>query len=229
MALPADPSFAIVGVNNGTISTFNPCFNAERAWAGKGFSAYVILDPAPGGAHAMESNGPDAYCARTSNVCAGYDWGYNYAAADVSYVADQAAKPKMWWLDIETAEQWPTAAKYQAVNAAIIQGAINAIKHSGQRVGIYSTWYQWGQITGSYIPSGQARTPIWVAGADYVSGDVNSAVSYCSRAASAGNPKDLKSSALGFANGAPWLVQYGYGTSGVLVNPDPDFACGPPG
>ena len=226
MTLPANARFAVVGVNNGTINTFNPCFNSEVAWAAKFLSVYIILDPAPGGNNAMESNGPDAYCAKTSNTCEGYDWGYNYATNDLAFVKSDGLAPRMWWLDIETAERWPTAKKYQAVNAAIIQGAIDAIKHSGHKVGIYSTWYQWGEITGSYVPPG--AIPIWVAGADYVSGDINSAVSYCARALQPGNPGSLKSSAIGFAGGVPWLVQYGYGTTGVLVNPDPDYSCGAP-
>ena len=66
-------------------------------------------------------------------------------------------------MDVETAEGWPTSAAFQPVNAAIIQGALAAIKAAGDIGGIYCTWYQWGEITGSYVPPGQ--TPLWVAGA----------------------------------------------------------------
>ena len=35
----------------------------------------------------------------------------------------RAPSPRIWWLDVETAEGWPTSPAYQPVNAAIIQGA----------------------------------------------------------------------------------------------------------
>ena len=56
----------------------------------------------------MEAKGPRASCARKSNTCEGYDWGYNYAKADMAFVKASGFKPKMWWLDIETGENWPT-------------------------------------------------------------------------------------------------------------------------
>jgi hypothetical protein len=222
--LPGDPSFAIVGTNNGTISGFNSCFAAEAAWAGTNLSVYIILQPAPGGTPVpYEATGPDGFCAATSSECEGYDWGYNYAEDDIAYVRAQGRNPKIWWLDIETAEKWPTAKLFQPVNAAIIQGALAAIKAAGDVGGIYCTWYQWGEITGSYLPQG--GPPIWVPGADTVSGNNLSAKSYCQRALLPGDPSLLSSRSIGFAGGAPWLVQYGYGAS-VRGSVDPDYSCG---
>ena len=78
--LPGAPTYAIVGVNNGTIGTLNSCFAAEAAWAGKKLSVYIILQPAPGGRPVpFESTGPEASCASTNSECEGYNWGYNYA------------------------------------------------------------------------------------------------------------------------------------------------------
>ena len=224
--LPKKHPYAIVGVNNGTIGHFNSCFAAEATWAGPNLSAYIILQAAPGGNPPMEAKGPEASCARKSNTCEGYDWGYNYAKADMAFVKASGFKPKMWWLDIETGENWPTSPADQRVNAAIIQGALDAIKGAGHTAGIYSTWYQWGEITGSYVPPG--RPALWVPGADNPTGDGYSAASFCLRALQPGDPSRLVSSTLGFAGGTPWLVQYGYGGAPTPFGVDPDYACGQP-
>jgi hypothetical protein len=170
-------------------------------------------------------NGPRAACAPTSSLCEGYDWGWNYAEADVSFVRERGFAPRVWWVDVETGEGWPTSAKLQPVNAAIVQGAMDAIRSTGGTVGIYSTWYQWGKITGSYLPSGDP--PIWVAGAFTLSGGSRSAVAYCQRALAPGDPSSLFSTYIGFAGGEPWLVQYGYGTVGAAppTGIDPDYSC----
>jgi hypothetical protein len=221
--LPTGPAFAIVGVNDGTISGFNSCFAAEAAWAAPNLSVYIILQPAPGGKPVpYEATGPKASCATSSSECEGYDWGYNYTKADMAFVQAQDLNPKIWWLDIETAEDWPTSGQFQPVNAAIIQGALDALNGAGKVGGIYCTWYQWGEITGSYVPS--VAPPLWLAGAANLSGGYYSAQSYCLRALSPGDPGLLSSASMGFAGGTPWLVQYGYGAS--LPSPvDPDYSC----
>jgi hypothetical protein len=222
--LPGGPTYAIVGVNNGTIGTLNTCFAAEAAWAGTNLSVYMIVGPAPGGKPVpYESTGPEASCASTSSECEGYDWGYNYAETDIAFAKAQGADPKVWWVDVETAEGWPTSAALQPVNAAIIEGALAAIKGAGDIGGIYCTWYQWGEITGSDVLAGQ--TPLWVAGALNLSDGYYSAQSYCQRALSAGDPATLKSGPIGFAGGVPWLVQYGYANY-APTHIDVDYSCG---
>ena len=79
-----------------------------------------------------------------------------------------------------------TSAAAQPANAAVVQGALDALTGAGKTAGIYCTWYQWGQITGSYMPP--ARVPIWVAGATSLGNGYYSALSYCQRALSAGDP-----------------------------------------
>ncbi len=221
-ALPSSPTFAVVGVNDGHIDDFNPCFVAEAQWAGSNLSVYVILQPVPKTTSSLETTGPDAGCAPTSAVCKAYDWGYNYAQADVAFVRSKGYLPHLWWLDIEVGEGWTTTGAAQPANAAVVQGAMDAVRAAGDQPGIYGTWFQWGLITGSYVPPG--GEPIWVAGAQTLSGGNYSAQSYCQRALQPGDPTTLTSSSLGFAGGAPWLVQYGYGPGSNPV--DPDYACG---
>ena len=222
--LPADPSFGVVGVNNGKINGFDTCFTAQIAWAGANRSMYIIMEPAPGNNPVQETSGPEASCAKTSNTCLGYDWGYNYAMADMAFVKAAGLSPKVWWVDVEIGEQWPTTSVDQPVNAAIIQGALDAIKGAGHIGGVYSTWFQWGEITGSYIPS--TSPPLWVPGANTLTGGDFSAQSFCERALSAGDPSTLASASIGFAGGVPWLVQYGYDGATPPDGVDPDYSCG---
>jgi len=222
--LPADPAFGVVGVNNGKINGFDTCFTAQIAWAGANRSMYIIMEPAPGNNPVQETSGPEASCAKTSNSCLGYDWGYNYAMADIAFVKAAGLSPKVWWVDVEIGEQWPTAPVDQPVNAAIIQGALDAIKGAGHIGGVYSTWFQWGEITGSYIPP--ASPPLWVPGANTLTGGDFSAQSFCERALSAGDPSTLASASIGFAGGVPWLVQYGYDGATPPDGVDPDYSCG---
>ena len=221
--LPADPAFAIVGVNDGTISGFNSCFAAEAAWAGPNLSVYIILQPVPSGAPASnEMTGPRASCAASDSACRAYNWGYNYTQADLAYVRAQGSQPNIWWLDVETAEGWGTSSALKPLNAAVIQGALDALRGAGKVAGVYCTWYQWGEITGSYLPP--VEVPVWVAGAISLSGGYLSAQSYCQRALSPGDPSTLQSAYIGFAGGAPWLAQYPYPPGALPV--DHDYACG---
>ena len=88
------------------------------------------------------------------------------------------------WLDVETGNSWQSGSAGLGMNIADLQGMVAAINHasgtaSAKPVGVYSTGYQWGQITGT--PSaGQAgslaNAPVWIPGARRQSG----AVSNCS-------------------------------------------------
>ena len=76
-----------------------------------------------------------------------------------------------WWLDVETGNSWQTlesaygqSAAYQANDKAAIQGEIAGLQAEGvTTVGVYSTSYQWTQITGG-TGSTFAAIPAWLAG-----------------------------------------------------------------
>lgn len=145
-AFPAKAGFGIVGVNGGRPFTQNPCLAAEWQWAlaNKGAPAYYMnlsnagtADPAGYGASAA------AYA-------------LNYAA---SATGASSAVSHVWWIDVETANTWSSS---QAANAAVVQGALTYLKqHTAKAVGIYSTGYQWGVITGGV----HLGAPVWAAGA----------------------------------------------------------------
>jgi hypothetical protein len=63
-----------------------------------------------------------------------------------------------WWLDIETANTWSSTV---ALNSADIRGMVDFFTGRSVTVGIYSTGFQWNQITGGLT----LGLPNWLAGA----------------------------------------------------------------
>jgi hypothetical protein len=112
-------------------------------------------------------------CDGSNSAACSYDYGWNAAKDSFARAAavTSTAASRTWWLDVETGNSWetlesaygqtPTA---QANDRASIAGAVAALHDAGvATVGVYSTSYQWGQITGG---SGTqfAEQPVWVAG-----------------------------------------------------------------
>jgi hypothetical protein len=117
-----------------------------------------------------------------SPACA-YIYGYDMVAgitteAGVSIVGDAPYFTEVTggslgdqpvWLDVETANSWLSGPDGLAMNIAALQGMVDAVHETGSApVGIYSTAYQWDQITGT--PTGDAagnlvELPVWVPGA----------------------------------------------------------------
>jgi len=166
--LPTNPAFGIVGVSDGLAYGRNPCLATELAWASAapGRPALYMNTGNPGTAstrvnwYAQTSprpcnlTGAEADCA--------YDYGYNGAKQAFEYAAAKGVAPATvaWWLDVETANSWSTDT---SLNRTDIQGSIDYLtQQQVTSVGIYSTGYQWGQITGGLQLPGQ---PDWVAGA----------------------------------------------------------------
>jgi hypothetical protein len=129
-----------------------------------------------------------------SNACA-WQYGYDKATQDVAWLAQEAAAVAAqessvpvptqagsypWWLDVETANTWQTGSSGQQMNVADLQGMMAGLQAAGAgapgQVGVYSTSYQWGQITGTPgattdgIPNSLWGTPDWVPGARTESG-----------------------------------------------------------
>jgi hypothetical protein len=207
---PAKPyTVAIVGVNDGQAFSTNPCLGSEASWAGSAKNLYININ-SPSSVDDTDQSGPAGRCAPGDNGCLAYNYGYNAAANSVAMAANQGVGAPTWWLDVETAgscaSQFPTnGTGYwscdSSLNARTIQGAIDALRHSGVTAGDYSTSYQWGVITGGYAPSGSG-VPNWIAGAD-----PSQTSSWCSGSHD-------------FGGGQPWIIQLA--TSGQY---DRDQAC----
>jgi hypothetical protein len=165
--LPAQPAFGIVGVNDGHPYSDNPCLAGEYRWAAAaGRPGFYLNTANPGpGASIIDWYGqtyPNAACRRGNEAVCAYDYGYRGAAAGFRYALAQvsAGAGHTWWLDVETANIW--SATDRASNLASIAGAIDFLRAQGVVVGVYSTRYQWGRITG-----GASRPDLvnWVPGA----------------------------------------------------------------
>lgn len=113
-----------------------------------------------------------------SQACA-WQYGWNRAVQDVLWLgaaASQvgvsgAASAYPWWLDVETANSWETASGGLANNVADLQGMVAAFAAAGATVGIYSTTYQWGQITGGLSTTTTLNgLQDWIPGARTASG-----------------------------------------------------------
>jgi len=145
-AFPTKTGFGIVGVNNGVPFSQNPCLAAEWQWAlaNKAAPAYYMNISNPG------TSSPSSYGASAAA------YALNYAT---SATGASSATNHVWWIDVETANSWSSS---QAANAAVVQGALTYLKqHTAKSVGIYSTGYQWGVITGGV----RLGAPVWAAGA----------------------------------------------------------------
>lgn len=88
------------------------------------------------------------------------------------------------WLDVETGNSWQTGSSGLSMNVADLNGMVAALRatNSAAAVGVYSTGYQWNQITGT--PTGTAAGDLWGL-ADWVPGATteSNAVSNCGQTA----------------------------------------------
>jgi hypothetical protein len=194
--LPEPGAFAVVGVAGGVAFSGNPCLAAEFAWASRAGARpqlYMNLgDPGPQSPH-WRQPGPRA-CAAADRLCLASNYGANAATDALARARAAGARSARWWLDIEVLNTW---AADPAQNIAVIQGAAATLRSRGATVGVYSTAYQWGQITGGW----QVAMPNWLGGA----GGPAQAASWCG--------------GTGFSGGPVQLVQYP--TQGI----DGDLSC----
>jgi hypothetical protein len=190
-------------VNNGRPGSTNPCFNSQYEWA-KSKPAPVALyvntaNPGPKASNwnlpgPQPCNDPSSY----SDTGCAYNYGWNaiqetYAFADSATAG--ASRGNYWWLDVETMNRWDGSTE---ANSAIVTAFVDYLTAKGVAgIGIYSTRYQWGKITGGLqFPS----LPNWVAGAR--SGQ--DAPGFCDKS---------------FTGGPVWLVQY------IANNLDNNYVC----
>ena len=212
--LGANYSLGNYGTTKASDYMNDPCFaalNSQAILSGNKVAPYIVLwsqPPQSTGETALFS-GPEAQCAQSGSVdCQAFDWGFNLSQDAVGYVQSQGASAQMWWLDVELPGYYNLWSQDITANSNVIAGAITYLQLMGYQVGIYSTYYQYGVITGNTYNPG---VPIWIAGA--------------TSNASCTAPNQV------FAGGTPWLVQL-FGSnftisnaSGGLSAVDQDVAC----
>jgi hypothetical protein len=200
--LPAQPAFAIVGVNDGRPETNNPCLAAEYRWAAASGPPALYMNTANPGRQSpgwYRRHSPDASCAPGRDVACAYNYGYSAARAAFAYANAKgpAGLGHTWWLDVETSNSW--SGTDLASNVADITGALGYLRARSAVVGIYSTRFQWGVITGGAQFPELAN---WVPGA----GSATQAATFCSPSYS-------------FSGGPVLITQY------VSQGFDYDYAC----
>jgi hypothetical protein len=202
-AYPANPAFAIVGVNGGKVFSANPCLASQIAWGGGAASELYVNTGNPG--PALSSFWPVGQS--TPRVCSAsnpdtadcaFDYGYNaakhsYETAAAAYQAlgiQTSPSATRWWLDVETVNSWRDDT---ALNVAALEGEMAYLRDVAgiTRIGFYSTTYQWGVITGGTKVF--AAHPSWGAGAR----SERVAINHCTSTA-------------GFTGGPLAMVQYPY-------------------
>lgn len=183
-AYPTSGDFGIVGVTDGRPFTANACLSSEYAAAAAtpGGAGFYLNTANPGTASTTVNwyslKTPDASCAPGHDAACAYNYGSHAAAEAVAYAQAQTghARGTSWWLDVETGNSWSSADL--GANLASIRGSIDFLQQlPSVLVGIYSTRYQWTQITGGV----QLPLANWVAGAS----SVTEARARCSSASSA--------------------------------------------
>jgi hypothetical protein len=188
-------SFGVLGANGGRAFTRNPCLVAQLRWA-KRLSqppAFYANTGNPGpelSRHWPIGQRVPHVCGASDSNSLGcsYDYGWNAAqhsfaiaaraAQRLHHVSADEARQRAanvdWWLDVEISNSWQTllyghTRAAQLRDSAALGGAVNALWGIGvQRVGIYSTRYQWTQITGGRaVTQNWFRSlPVWLAGFD---------------------------------------------------------------
>ena len=88
-------------------------------------------------------------CAVGDTRCRSYNYGRNAVTYDRGYAKAFGISSPIWWLDVEMEPIWRVD---PASNSEVIRGVIDGFRSRGHRVGIYSTQFQWGVITGGYNP-----------------------------------------------------------------------------
>jgi hypothetical protein len=185
-ALPEDPAFAIVGVNNGLANTTNPCLHEQLDWAdditpdltGQPSVALYVNTANPGSAGSWwpTSNDyggktvPNPYgeCNGQVDVPCAYMYGYAKAFDDAYLRSITNPEDYLWWLDVETGNSW---SGNQDANRADLEGMTDFFHSIDADVGIYSNGFQWGQIVGQVSPgSSLYNLPSWLAGAHTATG-----------------------------------------------------------
>jgi hypothetical protein len=188
-ALPTHVDGGIVGVNGGIVYSANACLATEWAWANAATTyapAFYANTANPGPAYSSHwptGQSTPQVCDGSNSTGCSYDYGWNAATDSYADATRVTATPAAftWWLDVETGNSWETLESYGQTAAAqrndtsALAGAIAALKNSGvARVGIYSTAYQWQQITGN-TGTQFVDSPAWIAG----TGSLSTAVANC--------------------------------------------------
>ena len=184
--LPGAGDIAVVGVNQGTGTTTNPCLAEQLAWGdrreadGGVLRADVYVNTANPGhlgdwwptadltRGGVPVSDPAGRCTGAEDAACSFVYGYSVGTEDATARGVTFPSDRTWWLDVETVNSWSWD---RQANLAAVEGMAAAIRAAGGDVGIYSTPSQWRLLVGDATPSVTlAGAPSWIAGATSRSG-----------------------------------------------------------
>jgi hypothetical protein len=186
----------VLGVTGGRPYRVQPCLEAQLRWAERTVGrvpSFYANTANPGRRYSTHWPAGQSHprACRASNASApecSYDYGWNAtvdafnkavaAKMAVGRLTHATAKARVaavwWWLDVETSNSWETLeapygqkTQWKLNDTMSILGSVAALHAEGvANVGIYSTAFQWKQITGglSITLDRFAKNPVWVAG-----------------------------------------------------------------
>jgi hypothetical protein len=179
---PSDADFGIVGVNDETGYTTNPCLSAEADnFSDDELDLYVFSGWNDSSSH-IDPNSP-VECSTNDEDCLAYNYGYNAGLYAVNAAIEDGVEiDTPWWIDVESGATWSDDTTQ---NQNSIQGEHDALIDGGATsVGVYSTTAQWEDITGGW----QNEWPSWGATTWTTPED---AETYCTGHEFTGGPSEL--------------------------------------
>lgn len=160
---PRGPDFSIVGVNGGKSFTTNRCLGAQWRAAPAPRALYLNSGYYPGNSGKTTPRCRDIGGGLQATAQERGAYALGCSATVYSQRALRSAgvgSPLMWWIDVERLNSWD--AKNLTLNRYELQGQIDQLVATGKRVGVYSAFPDWEEITGSWAPTGVDGD--WLAG-----------------------------------------------------------------
>jgi hypothetical protein len=99
-------------------------------------------------------------CAGQNDRACSWLYGWNrsiytegvFKTAATSKNLDSETSHYVWWLDVETMNTWQSGSNEALIrNTASVEGLAKYYQSKGATVGLYSTGYQWAEITGNNV------------------------------------------------------------------------------
>lgn len=178
--------YVVLGLTHGAGHTTNPCLADQVAWARSNRSAiagYLVPSYPTRSQLRVARNGAFGRCSTLR--CRLRNDGAAQAEHSLGVMRRAGLDLPMIWVDVEF-RYHPAWSRHRDRNRAVLSGAVRAIRDAGLRVGVYTTSYMWGRITGGW----RLDVPNWLPAGN---GDVRTARSRCSTTGT---------------GGTTWLVQY---------------------
>lgn len=155
---PASARFVVIGLTNGPAFHPNPCLAAQvdyarshRMWA----AAYAVVTyPTPGQLRQFGGAGPRSGTGPRVRL---WNTGWAQARRNVTAMRAVGLPSPLVWVDVEPVTPPAPWSARVADDRAVLEGAVDAYRRAGLRVGFYSTPTMWRGIVGAV----RYRLPEW--------------------------------------------------------------------